>query len=923
MSTCRPAASPDASHPPSRILTPSSDNSLNQSHAKSLDGFDAKGRQGSSALEHLLKPSIVVRPHPPDVLAKPCTLQPILLLKRRHLPLSLLDLSSPHGNLHSSRFYESHIKILDLEDRMAVEPSVLIARNEATRVIYAIERSDAKLYTVCKLGSWVDVLELSSAATVSNRQLLRPGRPALADMPTAPLTTPHLHKEQKQKRLAIEALQSVVRKRGRSQSVSALEIARAEKRSMCDNGRPSPPTSSNLDTPEDSDMPRNHTGPQDIDTLEHQPPDATVPGDSATSELRVPTTPDDVLDRLRAQYMDALYASKGSLAYFAKGPLSRARAAFHLDCDMAFNMSDLIDFLKSLIMTTVQVDKKYRETIPDIIATMKTLIETSDEENKPKKRRPKKMRIGKDGLYPSEESHVREWWTANKLEASEEDGNIPGALVKSHVDLLRTRETQLQMILIMEILALEPLRAQENDVESQLPGLSAAPDSDSRAPAAQTSRKRNKHNFPVLVDVHADRLCIWQSTASDELRLLEDSQVITQAPGQPAQKASADPLKDFCTDIILPFFAARLPELCDSISRKLGGPVIIPPEKPEKPRQPTRSSEARPKPGTAAKRPTLSSSASKTIERALHKEQSRRSVSRGPSSTIALMRSATSAVIPGLKREASEQNALGGLSRNPERNMSHDRTRSLSRSSSLTALDNPRAQKKAMVEAELKNAIDAIRKPNRVLVGKAIVEEAAERRTSGGLSHIKKSKKPTRHPLFQTVQVKATPTNNRFRDALATEARGSDMHMPKLGLPPSSASMIPSTAPRRGTRDALEAAPSSAIMATPSKPSASSRVDVSEVACVPGSSPLMERKAARLQQLASPTHAATQKNSIAISASPMADGGILETPVKGPRFFTLPQEEISSTPIKNLNNQTTTNGSIYERLGWDNDYDDL
>ncbi|KAL2756212.1 hypothetical protein ACRALDRAFT_1076488 [Sodiomyces alcalophilus JCM 7366] len=862
---------PDLSHPPSRVLTPSSENSLNRIHAKSPDGVYQKESQGSSALEHLLKPSIVVR-------------------------------------------------ILDLEDRMAVEPNALIARNEATRAIYAIERSDTKLYTVCKLGSWVDVLELSTKATVSSKQLLRLGHLPRTDTPTAPLTTPHLHKEQKQKRLAIEALQSVVRKRGRSQSVSAPEIARAEKRPMCEDGRPSPPTSSNHDTPEHPAMPSNREGPRDTDPHEHRTSDVAGPGESTTAEFDAPATPEDILDKLRAQYLDALYAFKGSLAYFAKGPLSRARAAFHLECDTAFNMNDLVDFLKTLIMTTVQIDKKYRATIPDIITKMKSFVETSDEgDNKPRKRRSKKMKIRKDGLYPCEEGHVRKWWTASKLEASDEDGNVPPALAKSHVDLLRTRETQLQMILIMEILALEPLRAQENDVESQLPGLPVAPDSD-KAPAAQTPKKRSKHNLPVLLDVHADRLCIWQSTASDELRLLEDSQATTQAPGQPAQKASADPLKDFCTDIILPFFAARLPELCDSISRKLGGPVIIPPKKPEKPSRPARSSEAKPRPGAAAKRPTLSSTASKTIERALYKEQSRRSVSRGPSNTIALMRSATTAVIPGIKREGNEQTTLAGLSRRPERNLSHDRTRSLSRSSSLTALDNPRAQKKAMVEAELRNAIDAIRKPNRELAGKAIVE-AAERRTLGGLSHIKKSKKPTRHPLFQTVQVKATPTSNRFRDALATEPLDPP-DMSPMALPPSSASMIPSTAPRRSTGDALDAVPSSAILATPSRRSAVSRVDASELASVPGSSPLMARKKARPQQTAGPADAAAQENGLAMPASPAA-GGILETPVKGSRFFTLPEDEIAATPIKSMNKPTAKNVSIYERLGWDNDYDDF
>lgn len=59
----------------------------------------------------------------------------------------------------------------------------------------------------------------------------------------------------------------------------------------------------------------------------------------------------------------------------------------------------------------------------------------------------------------------------------------------------------------------------------------------------------------------------------------------------------------------------------------------------------------------------------------------------------------------------------------------------------MTALDDVKvqdvkAQKKALVEAELKDAITAIRKPNRDLAGKAIVEDAAKR-VSGGLSSIK------------------------------------------------------------------------------------------------------------------------------------------------------------------------------------------
>lgn len=213
------------------------------------------------------------------------------------------------------------------------------------------------------------------------------------------------------------------------------------------------------------------------------------------------------------------------------------------------NMNDLIDFLKSLVMTTVQIDKKYRETVPEIISKMKTHVDSSDEGGKSKKRRTKKMKLGKDGMYPGEDDHVRKWWDSSKPELQNDDATITPAQIKSRVSLLRTRETQLQMILILEILALEPLRAADGEGESQLPGLPM--EEAENAPEAQP-KKRSKHNFPVLADVHADRLCIWQSTASDETRLLEDSQVSVAADGAPAQKASADPLKDFCTDIIMP-----------------------------------------------------------------------------------------------------------------------------------------------------------------------------------------------------------------------------------------------------------------------------------------------------------------------------------------------------------------------------------
>lgn len=215
-------------------------------------------------------------------------------------------------------------------------------------------------------------------------------------------------------------------------------------------------------------------------------------------------------------------------------------------------MSDLIDFLKGLVLTTVQVDKKYRETIPESVTRIKPVVDSSDEGRK-KRRRPKKMKLGRDGLYPGEDENVEMWWSANKPELSDDhDSGISMEQIKAHASLLRTRETQLQMIVILEILALEPLKPKEQPADV-LPTLPGASESQGQMAPPPPQKKRNKHNLPTLIDVHTDRLTIWQSMASHEQILLQDSQVPSpSANGHVQQKASPEPLRDFCVDVIVP-----------------------------------------------------------------------------------------------------------------------------------------------------------------------------------------------------------------------------------------------------------------------------------------------------------------------------------------------------------------------------------
>jgi len=62
----------------------------------------------------------------------------------------------------------------------------------------------------------------------------------------------------------------------------------------------------------------------------------------------------------------------------------------------------------------------------------------------------------------------------------------------------------------------------------------------------------------------------------------------------------------------------------------------------------------------------------------------------------------------------------------------------------MTNLQDAKANKKAMVEAELKDAISALRKPNRGVVGKDMAE-ADERRALTGSSAKSKFAAPQLH----------------------------------------------------------------------------------------------------------------------------------------------------------------------------------
>jgi DNA replication regulator SLD3 len=247
------------------------------------------------------------------------------------------------------------------------------------------------------------------------------------------------------------------------------------------------------------------------------------------------------------------------LAYFAKGPLSRARAAFHLDYDSTLDLNDHIAFLENLVMSPNLIDKKYRDGVPACVALIDIQDHSAEDAartsgNLKKRKASKKLKPGKSGLYPTEDALIRRWWANHDDDAdSESPGNSRDELTKRRISQLRIRETQLQMIVILEVLALQPLAS---TIEDAGMGLPATVEMTEAVEARDRSVKSKKPDqLTMLIDVHIDRLCIWQSIAleagkspvNNPEKSSEQSDGVTNAV-----KHADNILKEFCIEIIAP-----------------------------------------------------------------------------------------------------------------------------------------------------------------------------------------------------------------------------------------------------------------------------------------------------------------------------------------------------------------------------------
>ncbi|KAI9700175.1 MAG: hypothetical protein M1820_006843 [Bogoriella megaspora] len=879
-----------------------------------------------------------IRPCPTSILDKPWTLTPISIIRRSQLPLSFLDIHNSSLVVPSTRFFSTRTPLLDspgVNQDETAEAQVLIARFDTTGSLFAVEKVKDKILTLCKLGDWVKDDDFPQHAEA--RSIDRSERPRINAKETI------LDPGQWWKAAAVcDNWQQPKRSEPDSERI-VMHASRNQP-----SAQPKEGTALALPSVQPS-------GPQlTIDDSEQSPPSSLGP-------IPQPESPDQIYANVVRQYLDTLYLSKTSLAYFAKGPLSRARAAFASKDNEVSQVQGLAVFLRQCLLIK-SMDKKYRDKLPELVE--KVADETppnSNDQSSLKKSRSKKLKPSADGIFPREEGYLKGWWHSPDLHgpllSSPEKRQ---KVIKDRLANLRVRESQMQLIIALEVLALESSfipagkKSEEPSAESQEQG----------AQDTQSNEKRKKkklRDLTVFIDLIVDRLCIWQSLRLEGVAVKEQDrgeEVASNTPGALTGKPSTnDALKAFCIEVIIPFYMARLPKQAASVNKKLGGPSPASPIKPL-------SSKLQPalrKPGAPISR-SKTSKPNKLERKPLHRVTSEtiNRATRRPSLAPTLGRSATDSTILAsqIKRESSEVPSLSSIPARESSVASSSARPGTSRSNipsihmkrfsrcevDLDAMTNANAAKlrrKAEIESKLKEAISTLKKPNRGVVGREVVEEAEMRKRSAPDGSKAAN---TGRNRSSAVQITATPKRGpRTRDVVMVTPHHRDKTISQLTAPiengeddenalhpPSSISFIPSTAIK----------PTSAGITSESWiPDTSHRIPDSARA-------LMERRmnagvaetpsrgpAKRVSFFTSSTSTAVEMKELKMKSK-----GMFSTPLKQAGNGVEEDEEnvsVSPVPMKTLVPVERKLGrergvgdemggqSLYDALGWNDEVDDF
>jgi len=299
------------------------------------------------------------------------------------------------------------------------------------------------------------------------------------------------------------------------------------------------------------------------------------------------------------------------------------------------------------------------------------------------------------------------------------------------------------------------------------------------------------------------------------------------------------------------------------------------------------------------------------------------------------MRSATVPAVPTMKREGSEAPSLSSVLSADHQTLRDNRAGVLSRRfsrrevdmSSLSFDTSSKPRKQESIEAELKEAISALKRPNRELAVRDLVESAEKR--AAAISRSRKVKKPVRNPSFQGVQISATPKTNRQKDIPVSLSFHQQIAMDQtesVSVPTPKLLRVPQSAAR--TETWAENTLFSSIEATPSRRGISVSSTIIKGSLSVGTANHGEHPSSPLQSCQFVAQS-TQTIPQSIVKSPSFTYGIEETPVRKKAGHNLEHSHLSgpwgsgekeNLAIEDLgveHDQSKPEDDIYESLGWD------
>ena len=706
------------------------------------------------------------------------TFAPITTIARDQLPLAALEHRPSPKVLPSGYLFRAQIAAL--ED---VESRLLVARLLPNAGLYTIEKAGSAVFVACALQTWATEAwfrdakkEFSTLPTedkVTSKAHVHSRSVSVSSNATPRPPTPNSPRRPKNRKGAL-ARMSILTPRETPGSeivemtptVSAWTESPACGPTILDPAVTFPITPGASDELSEMDVLAGEKDTIGIDEFVKAPEphyDEVLNATESGTLLEV-ASPQGNLEQLHSQYLETLYMSRTSLAFYAKGPLSRARAQAK-QSNGGFSLEELKTFYQSSVLPLKKMDTKYKTTLPETIKAY-TAVVGNGAQKKSKRKTANILKLGKGGLYPDEHDMITGHWSEREHEPTYAS-NVNGFAqdISRVVTRLRSRETEMQILLLLEIKILESLCEKSAKIamsSMQKVIKDEIDEEDATAVLAQTPQKKPKpRDFDTELESLVDRLCIWHSIAIDQL--VSSPEKASHAENEASTK-SKDKLREFCADVVVPFYSTRVPVQSRLICRKLGGPEF------------------------AAQRPRPSSSSSRQLAMAAPKKQrpkmaTKRSLQRVLSEDMSvqhrsppvLSRSATAPSVPKLKREPSEVSTRPMSRTGLQKSVSFmNREIDLESDARTQDAKKRKLDKVALQKRELREAIDALKKPNRTNAASMFMDEV-ESRSVDPRTGLRKLDTP--------AQITATPKRPSARDATESEP----------GLPP-----MPSFAAREG-----------------------------------------------------------------------------------------------------------------------------